>query len=135
MGRVPVPNILPPLQMGDRLLIDGGVMNNMPADRMRATGRGPVIGLDVMSTEREMIEAVREKGQMPGILTTLLRATMMNAEAQSQRSRAACDMVFLPDVVDVAPNAWARFDELVERGYEHARAQLVETDLGPLLGR
>lgn len=41
----------------------------------------------------------------------------------------------LPDVVDVAPNRWGRFDELEERGYDHARAQLAETDLGPLPGR
>ena len=42
-----LPGIGPPVALGDRLLVDGGVMNNLPVEPLAATGEGPVIASDV----------------------------------------------------------------------------------------
>jgi len=35
-----LPGLVPPIVSGDRLLVDGGVLNNLPVDVLAATGRG-----------------------------------------------------------------------------------------------
>ena len=44
---VALPGILPPVTEGGHLLVDGGVMNNLPVDVMAAEARGPIIAVDV----------------------------------------------------------------------------------------
>ena len=46
---VALPGILPPVTHHGHLLVDGGVMNNLPVDVMRehAIGAGPIIACDI----------------------------------------------------------------------------------------
>jgi predicted acylesterase/phospholipase RssA len=46
---VAIPGVLPPVPEGDELLVDGGVLNNLPIDAMRDIDpSGPVIAVDVL---------------------------------------------------------------------------------------
>jgi NTE family protein len=46
---VAIPGVLPPVPVGDELLVDGGVLNNLPIDAMREINpSGPVIAVDVL---------------------------------------------------------------------------------------
>lgn len=45
-----VPGLLPPVYSGNCQLVDGGILNNVPADVARADGNGPVIAVDVSPT-------------------------------------------------------------------------------------
>ena len=50
-----MPGIAPPIADNGRLLIDGGVLDNLPVDVMAATDEGPVIAVDVMGHGREAL--------------------------------------------------------------------------------
>ena len=41
------PAFVPPLKLGDRLLVDGSLFSNLPVEPMRAAAEGPVIAVDV----------------------------------------------------------------------------------------
>src|SRR5204862_4489891 len=41
-----LPGVFPPVRLHGRLMVDGGVLNNLPVEQM-ATGEGPVIAIDV----------------------------------------------------------------------------------------
>jgi NTE family protein len=45
-----VPGLLPPVYSGNCQLVDGGILNNVPADVARANGKGPVVAVDVSPT-------------------------------------------------------------------------------------
>jgi predicted acylesterase/phospholipase RssA len=46
---VAIPGVLPPVPEGEDLLVDGGVLNNLPIDAMREiNASGPVIAVDVL---------------------------------------------------------------------------------------
>jgi predicted acylesterase/phospholipase RssA len=46
---VAIPGVLPPVPDGEHLLVDGGVLNNLPIDVMRELNpTGPVIAVDVV---------------------------------------------------------------------------------------
>ena len=42
-----LPAFVPPVKDGDRILVDGGILNNLPVDPMLSMGEGPVIAVDV----------------------------------------------------------------------------------------
>ena len=42
-----LPGLVAPHLLGDRMLVDGGVLNNLPVDVMAAPAEGPVIAVDV----------------------------------------------------------------------------------------
>jgi predicted acylesterase/phospholipase RssA len=45
---VAIPGVLPPVPYGEDLLVDGGVLNNLPVEMMRSDGGiGTVIAVDV----------------------------------------------------------------------------------------
>ena len=43
-----LPGLLPPQQRDGRLLVDGGVLNNLPVDHMAETHEGPIVAVDVV---------------------------------------------------------------------------------------
>src|SRR4051794_39357150 len=60
-----LPGYLPPKSIDGRLLLDGGVLNNLPVDVMAASGEGPLIASDVSA--RFQPPAMRpQRGRRPG---------------------------------------------------------------------
>jgi len=61
---ISIPGLIPPVQQGDRLLIDGGLPNNLPADVMCSDQDGQVICVDL---SRKFLPS-REFGLLPSII-------------------------------------------------------------------
>ena len=129
---VAIPGLLPPLMRGGEVLVDGAVMNNLPADVMCAMGRGPVIGVDVTRYQtlrggdgnlsgtlwRRVL--LGDGGQTPGIVSLLLRAATVGSDAETRLSRDHTDLLFEPPLPNVAIRDWKAFDRAVEAGcWEH----------------
>ena len=48
MASLSIPGVFPPISTPDgRLLVDGGVLDNLPVGTMARPGEGPVIAVDV----------------------------------------------------------------------------------------
>ena len=56
-----LPGVAPPLAIDGRLLVDGGLRNNLPVDVMAAADEGPIIAVDVGGAARLELQAVRER--------------------------------------------------------------------------
>lgn len=127
---VTIPGLLPPVIVDGEVLVDGGVLNNLPVDVMRSIGRGPVIGVDV-AADRAMLSAnldleqssifrlLRyEKRCVPWILSTLIRAGTVSSDAQAIEIRRQADIVISPPLEAFDLLDWRSFDRIVELGYE-----------------
>jgi NTE family protein len=113
---VALPGIVPPVRLGDRVLVDGGVLDNLPVAEMAATGEGPVIAVDVTARFPAPGEAAR-----PGIRETLLRTLVLGSSDTAAAAQAHADVTIEPDVSGIGMLDFARLDELVERGRAAAR--------------
>lgn len=77
---VSLPGILAPVRLGDRLLVDGGLLNNVPADMVRRMGADVVIAVDVSSRPNGVsgLLDAEQRGasllQIPLIIETLQRS-------------------------------------------------------------
>ncbi len=133
---VALPGILPPVTYHGHLLVDGGVMNNLPVDVMREEtgGSGPIIACDVTGEidlqaqdsrygERPWwwLVGQRMRGN-PSIVSILMRSGTVGSEAQRRIAREQCDYMIEPPMPDIGLRDWRKFDRAIQEGYDTARA-------------
>jgi len=132
---VALPGILPPVSHHGHLLVDGGVMNNLPVDVMRdhAMGAGPIIACDVTGEvdlrtndehygERPWWLAWKKIPGNPSIISILMRSGTVGSEAQRRIVREQCDFLIEPPMPDIGLREWKKFDLAIKEGYDMARA-------------
>jgi NTE family protein len=140
-----MPGILPPVIENGEVLVDGGILNNLPVDVMRAMGRGPVIGVDVaanralISADLDLDEASlwrllrRDRRRVPWILNTLMRAGTVSSDAQAAALQREADVILAPPLESVDLLDWKAFDRIVELGYRYTMTELECHDASPLV--
>jgi NTE family protein len=123
---VALPGILPPTEAGEQLLVDGGVLDNLPVAEM-AGGEGPVIAVDVTARF-----SPPPPGMRMGIRDVLLRTLTLGASDTADAAQRHADLVIEPDVSGVGMLEFSRLDDLVARGREAAEAALRSAPAGRL---
>ncbi len=141
---VAIPGVLPPVFQGGEVFVDGGAMNILPVDVMRAKGRGPVIGVDVsndraFTTELEATEVpslwdqLRGRGRRhPNILQILWRAGMVNSTSAKLDRRMQSDLLITPPLESLDLLNWQGFEQAIEIGYRDASERLAGGALAEL---
>ena len=127
---VSIPGVLPPVFQGGEVYVDGGAMNVLPVDVMRAKGRGPVIGVDVsndraFTTDVEATETPsiwslllgRGGRRRPNILQILWRAGMVNSTSAKLELRSQSDLLITPALESLDLLDWQGFEHAIEIGY------------------
>lgn len=141
---VAIPGVLPPIFDRGEVHVDGGAINNLPVDVMRAANRGIVIAVDVGTdtTFTSDIEDVdlpplwkllgwfRRHKQRPTILQILIRAGMINTEAATAAGRRQTDLLLQPPLASVDLLHWKAFHRAIEVGYRHGVERLAGLDPG-----
>lgn len=108
-----------PVVVGDRHLIDGGLLNNVPADVCRMLGAEKVITVDANPSRGRGTSGL-------GIFDTLkatLGIMMANASVTGLR---LSDVVIAPDTREYSYKEKEGRAELIRLGYEAAKAKLPE---------
>jgi NTE family protein len=114
-----LPLIFPPIEDGDRLLVDGGAMDNVPADVVRQMGADRVIAVNVGDlTDREAVSA-----SMLGLVGATLDAMM---RANTMKALASADVVINVPVTEYGSLDWRRFRDLIAEGYKAAESMKSE---------
>ena len=115
-----LPGLVPPLQRAGRLLVDGGVLNNLPVDHMAETGEGPIVAVDVV---RRIDGTGEGEPALPSITETLARATVLGSVERAERNRALALVLVTPEVQGIALREWSALGAAVDAGRrstEHA---------------
>ena len=121
-----IPGLVPPLARGGKLLVDGGVLNNLPVDLMDDSHEGPVIAIDVV--RRLELENVSETPQLPSIMETMTRATVLGSVERAEHNRSLAALVISPDVQDVGLREFGALDRALAAGRAAAEAALADAE-------
>ena len=116
-----IPGVAPPVLRGGRLLVDGGVLNNLPVDHMAETGEGPVLAVDVI---RRLEEADGGEPTLPSIAETLARASVLGSVERAERNRTLALVLVTPEVQAIGLREWAALDTAVAAGRRATTAAL-----------
>jgi predicted acylesterase/phospholipase RssA/CRP-like cAMP-binding protein len=136
-----IPGIFPPgvSDEGD-ILVDGGVMNNLPADVMRQQGARVIVGVDVSPAYdacihqyqrapgalRSLMDRFRRprEARFPGIVEILQRAAVVSSVELSRRVSQQMDIALAPPVEGFGIFQFDKIDQIAEVGYRYAMEAL-----------
>ena len=113
-----IPGLLTPVEYGDRLLIDGGAVDNYPVTVPYGAGAGIVIGIDIGAHPRE---------HAPSNAAEVLIASM-EVRSRSTGVRVA-DVDIVPDVRGFSSFDFDSIPEMYEEGRRAAAAAMPAIEL------
>ena len=118
-----LPLIFPPMEVDGHVLIDGGTMNNVPADIVKAMGADRVVAINVGDlSDREGVSHT-----MLGVAGNTLDAMMRSS---TRRALASADVVINIPLQKYGSLDWRRAADLIEEGYR--AAETMRNQLLPL---
>jgi predicted acylesterase/phospholipase RssA/CRP-like cAMP-binding protein len=137
-----IPGVFPPVATADgQLLVDGGVLDNLPVATMARTGEGPVIAVDVTGRmgpfarpRRPGIERVGQPlrraltgtdAPVPRLGETIVRTLTVGSIDTIAAARLHADLVIAPEVEGVGMMEWRALDPVRELGRAAARRALA----------
>ena len=139
-----VPGLGPPVLRNGELIVDGGVLNNLPADVARTMTQGRVFASNVAAKENvrssileaddmsgfglllRMLNPFTAKITMPNFLTIVDRTAMLAGVLASDAVSKQVDLYFEPPVQAYGATQWLPLDAMVDAGYRHALSRLDE---------
>lgn len=110
-----LPGVFPPVERDGYVLVDGGAMNNVPADVVRRMGADVVIAInvgfmgDTRAVSRSLLGLMRETVDV-----------MMQASARAAMQSA--NLIINPALDGFTSLDWRRSSELAAQGYQAAEA-------------
>jgi predicted acylesterase/phospholipase RssA/CRP-like cAMP-binding protein len=140
-----VPGLFPPFEKVTKVLVDGGLIDNLPIDVMAEHCRGPVIAVDVFPYRRPADEAPGPPLQRvtrflrwlkpfshvgppeaPRIFETLTRSTLVGSQHATELSlsRHPPALYLVPDIGNRKLLDWGDYESLFRAGYECAKGAL-----------
>ncbi|UPR51670.1 patatin-like phospholipase family protein [Vibrio cyclitrophicus] len=122
MASMSVPGALPPYALDGRMLVDGGVTNNMPVDVARAMGADIVIAVDISTN-------YKGKDDFTNFLAAAdqLSNYLVQRSTQEQAETLTDDDVFLrPDVGEMETTDFDKMPSAFLAGYEAAKQHTDE---------
>lgn len=110
-----IPGVFAPLRLGKQVLVDGGVVNNLPVDVLRAMGAEVIIAVGLNTLDND--------GGYDNLLAAVRRSLgiMVSAnEMRNMKSLGKADLILLPDLNGFSASSYSQSTELADRGYEEA---------------
>ena len=120
-----IPGLAPPVLRRSELLVDGGVLNNLPIDVMVGDEPGPVIAVDVMRRLESDDPDTSPQALLPTILETLSRATVLGSVERAETNRRLADLLITPDVQAISLRGFRHLQRAVDAGRQAAEDALA----------
>jgi NTE family protein len=114
-----IPGVFSPVPRGERLLVDGGLVENLPVAEAEGMGADVVVAVDVSSDKFDP-ERLKSFG---GVLS---RMASLPIRENVARALSRASVVVAPRVADLPSMDFSRGGSLVTRGEEAARAVAEE---------
>lgn len=108
-GSCAIPGIFEPIRYGDYLLVDGGIMNNLPVEPCEEFDE-PIVCVDVLPITQER--------KVRNLFEVLVRSFFLAVRSNSERRRKHCDLVITPELGDFSPLDVKKAKEIFMRGYK-----------------
>jgi len=114
-----IPGIFEPTELEGRLLVDGGLVNDVPTDVVSSMGADVVVGVD-LNADR----VIRKRPE--NLVEVFFRSLNILIHNSAQRARRVADIMVVPRLAGFAYHDLKRLDELIAEGERAAREMIEE---------
>ena len=113
-----IPAVFSPVEIDGKILSDGGLVNNIPTDVVKAMGADIliVVNIETQLGSRESLES------LPGVLSQIIN--IASAE-NSRRSLRQADFIIAPDLQNFTVGDFTQSKPIIELGYEGAEQKVA----------
>ena len=109
-----IPSVFPPVELNDRLYVDGGLIRNFPVEEVKDMGADFIIGVYVGSEKSD-------RSELNSMLDILRQSASMGNLLDSDRQAKMADVVVYPDVKDMNTFGFNEYDKFIDLGYLAAK--------------
>ncbi len=111
-----IPLIFDPVRIDDHVLVDGGILNNLPVDVARDMGADVIIAVNVSSP----LGKIDDSSSLVSIAYRSIDASLVQNTIQSL---SQADLVIAPDLSDLDAADFDRTDDMLNAGYAAVKAK------------
>jgi NTE family protein len=113
-----IPGVFNPVERDGRILADGGLLDNLPADVAKQMGADIVIAVQVGSP-------LEDREQLESLLGVVNHSITIMILENVRRSQQYADIILNPEIAEFGTLAFERALEIVEKGYDSAEQKRV----------
>lgn len=121
MASTCIPGLFKPVKIGGRMLLDGGIVENVPIKTLREIGAEYVIGVD--------LNAEHEYKDPENILDVLMNSFHFIMQQAAKLQTENADLLIKPDLSTFDRADTSQIQEIINKGYEDAMKILEDKDL------
>jgi NTE family protein len=139
-----IPGLLPPVQNGDDLLVDGGCLNNLPVDLVDSIAPCRKIAVNVAAGRSDESMKARSSldaswarlllrrlnrsrsARTPWLFDIMCRAATLSSFKAVKEAPHSVDLYIEPEVTKLSLFDRSQFDRMVELGYEATQRSLQD---------
>lgn len=114
-----VPTVFSPIEIGDNLLVDGGLVNNFPVQETRNRGADIIIGVDVGYQ-------YLNQSSMTSFMDVLEQSMFLKSIDMNASSKKSCNIYIKPDLQNYSSYSFNAVDSLLAIGYRAADSAYPE---------
>jgi NTE family protein len=121
MASTCIPGVFGPVKCDGKLLVDGGIVENIPIDTVKNMGADYVIGVDLNASKAYV--------KPDSILDVILNSFHFILKAAAKYQTEDADILITPDLSKFNMVNTDQIEDLIEQGYKDAKEQLKKADL------
>ncbi len=108
-----LPSLIEPVQIGDSLYVDGGVVNNFPAQEMRTKAVDLIIGV-------ELGQAFKTRDEINNVGDILVQISNFSIKEKVAKQKEYVDILINPDLREYTTTSFNDYDNIYRRGVQEA---------------
>ena len=134
---ISVPGLVTPVRLGGRYLVDGGLVNVVPARTCHQMGAEYIIGVNVIphpaavSSRREVVRRETEESRQkaPNLVKVLVQSSLITGYRQAVQDLEYADLVISPAVSEIGLFQFGQLARAIAAGEEATRHALKQAGL------
>lgn len=121
MASTCIPGVFSPVEFNNQLLVDGGIVENIPIDTVRNMGAEYVIGVD--------LNAIKTYNKPEGILDVMINSFHFTLKTAAKYQTKDANLLITPELSKFNMVNTDQIKDLIEQGYKDAKQALENTKL------
>lgn len=118
MASTSIPGLFHPVKIDGKMLVDGGIVENVPINTVKEMGADYVIGVD--------LNAKHSYKEPENIVDVMVNSFHFMLMAASKLQTDEADLLISPDLSEFNRSNMDQINDLIEQGYQEAKKALKE---------
>lgn len=114
-----IPSVFTPIEIDNKLLVDGGLVRNLPASDVKKMGAEIIIGVNVGSP-------LYKKDELTSMVSIMDQASSFRNAILTEDEKKICDILISPNITGYSAASFDAIDSLINNGEKAALEQEQE---------